>query len=47
MTRLGHFLFWWETACTNRVENKQEFIDLMLRVKEFREKWLISPDGEN
>ena len=35
------------TACTNRAENKQDFTDLMQRVKEFREKWLISPMGEN
>jgi hypothetical protein len=41
------FLFWWESACTNRAENKQEFTDLMQQVKEFNEKWLISPDGEN
>ena len=41
------FLFWWEPACTNRAENEQEFIDLMQRVKEFKEKWLISPMGEN
>ena len=30
--------FCYGTACTNRAENKQEFTDLMLRVKEFREK---------
>jgi len=41
------FLFWWESACTNRAENKQQFADLMKRVKVFKEKWLISPDGEN
>lgn len=29
----GTFLFWWESACTNRAENKQEFSDLMQRVK--------------
>jgi len=46
-TFLGDFYFWWESACTNRAENKQEFTDLMQRVKEFKEKWLISPDGEN
>jgi len=40
-------IFWWEYACTNRAENKQEFTDLMQRVKEFKDKWLISPDGEN
>ena len=40
--RVG-FYFWWETACTNRAENKQEFSDLMQQVKEFKEKWLISP----
>ena len=40
MTLWGDFLFWWESACTNRAENKQEFIDLMQRVKVFREKWL-------
>ena len=40
-------IFWWETACINRAENKQEFTDLMQRVKVFKEKWLISPDGEN
>jgi hypothetical protein len=34
-------------ACTNRAENKQEFADLMQRVKEFNEKWLNSPEGEN
>ena len=39
--------WWWESACTNQAENKQEFIDLMQRVKEFKEKWLISPMGEN
>ena len=33
-------------ACTNRAENKQEFSDLMQRVKEFKDKWLISPEGE-
>lgn len=32
--------FWWENACTNRAENKQEFADLMQRVKEFKNKWL-------
>jgi hypothetical protein len=32
--------FWWETACTTRAENKQQFADLMQRVKEFKEKWL-------
>ena len=31
----------------NRAENKREFTDLMQRVKEFKEKWLISPMGEN
>ena len=41
------FLFWWDTACINRAENKQEFSDLMLQVKLFKEKWLISPEGEN
>lgn len=46
MTRLGHFLFWWEYACTNRAENKQRFADLIQRVKEFKDKWLISPEGE-
>ena len=39
--------FWWESACTNRAENRQEFSDLMQQVKEFEEKWLISPMGEN
>ena len=39
--------FWWGTACTNRAENEQQFTDLMQQVKEFKEKWLISPDGEN
>ena len=42
----GYFYFWWRTACINRAENKQEFTDLMQQVKEFKEKWLISPDGE-
>lgn len=32
--------FWWESAYTNRAENKQEFSDLMQWVKEFKEKWL-------
>jgi hypothetical protein len=41
------FLFWWESACINRAENKQEFIDLMQRVEAFKERWLISPYGEN
>lgn len=36
----GYFYFWWGNACTNRAENKQEFTDLMQRVKEFKEKWL-------
>jgi len=36
----GVFLFWWGYACTNRAENKQEFSDLMLQVKEVKEKWL-------
>ena len=40
-------MFWWGTACTNRAENKQEFSDLMQWVKEFKEKWLILPMGEN
>ena len=40
-------IFWWETVCINRTENKQEFTDLMLQIKEFNEKWLISPMGEN
>ena len=40
MTQTGHFLFWWEYACTNRAENEQEFSDLMQQVKEFKEKWL-------
>ena len=43
----GDGLFWWEYACTNRAENKQEFSDLMQQVKEFKEKWLFSPEGEN
>jgi len=38
---------WWESACTNRAENKQEFSDLMQQVKEFEDKWLIFTDGEN
>jgi hypothetical protein len=46
-TLSGGLCFWWETACTNRAENKQEFSDLMKLVKLFKEKWLISPDGEN
>ena len=33
-------IFWWESACINRAEDKQEFADLMQQVKEFREKWL-------
>ena len=44
--RMPVFLFWWESACINRAENKQEFTDLMQQVKEFKDKWLISPDGE-
>ncbi len=40
-------IFWWDTYCAIRAENKQEFADLMQRVKEFNEKWLISPNGEN
>jgi len=40
-------IFWWEYACINRAENKQEFTDLMQQIKEFKDKWLISPDGEN
>lgn len=32
--------FWWVCACINRAENKQEFADLMQRVKEFKGKWL-------
>ena len=32
--------FWWEYACINRAENKQEFSDLLQRVKEFKGKWL-------
>ena len=32
--------FWWEYACINPAENKQEFIGLMQQVKEFKEKWL-------
>lgn len=47
MTHPGHFLFWWGTACTNRAENKQEFTDLMLQIKLFKENRLISPNGEN
>ena len=43
----GRCYFWWGTAYTNRAENKQRFADLIQRVKEFREKWLISPEGEN
>jgi len=39
-TRSGGLCFWWETACTNRAENKQEFSDLLQRVKEFKGKWL-------
>jgi hypothetical protein len=38
--------FWWENACTNRAENKKEFADLMQQVKEFKDKWLISPECE-
>jgi hypothetical protein len=40
-------IFWWESACINRAENKQRFADLMKQVKEFKEKCLISSDGEN
>ena len=40
------FYFLWGYACTNRAKNKQEFTDLMQRVKEFKDKWLISPEGE-
>jgi hypothetical protein len=36
----GRCYFWWESACTNRAENKQEFSELMQRLKEFKEKWL-------
>ena len=43
---MGGLCFWWESACTNRAENKQQFADLMQRVKEFNEKWLISPKSE-
>lgn len=32
--------WWWESACINRAENRQEFSDLMQQVKEFKEKWL-------
>ena len=39
-------VFWWETACINRAENKQEFSDLMKQVKEFKEKYTITPDCE-
>ena len=46
-TKMVGSCFWWGTACANRTENKQEFADLMQQVKEFKEKWLISPDGEN
>ena len=46
MTQTGHFLFWWETACIVRANNRQEFADLMQRVKEFKERWLISLTGE-
>lgn len=38
--------FWWESACTNQAEDKREFSDLMQQVKEFEDKWLISPKGE-
>ena len=33
-------IFWWEYACINRAKNKQEFTDLMQRVKVYKEKWL-------
>jgi len=33
-------IFWWESACTNRAKNKQDFVDLLQQVKEFKEKWL-------
>lgn len=46
-TKMVGLCFWWGTACTNRAENKQEFSDLMKRVKEFKDKHIISPDGEN
>jgi hypothetical protein len=42
----GDFL-WWGYTCTNRTENKQEFTNLMQQVKELKDKWLISPEGEN
>jgi len=43
-TLMVRCIFWWEYACINRAENKQEFTDLMQRVKEFRDKWLNTKD---
>jgi len=47
MPKTGICSFWYGTACTHRAENRQEFDDLMKQVKEFNEKCLISPMGEN
>jgi len=37
----GRCYFWWEYACTNRAENKQEFNEFMQRVKAFNKKYII------
>lgn len=39
-TKMVGLCFWWEYACTNRAENKQEFTELMHNVKMYKEKWL-------
>ena len=36
----GILYFWWEYACTNRAENKQEFTDLMKQVRTYKDRWL-------
>ena len=33
-------IFWWESACINRAENKTEFTKLMHNIKLYKEKWL-------
>jgi len=35
-TRWVHFLFWWESACTNRAENEQQFADFMHNIRMFK-----------